>query len=149
MFDSYIDAASLCYREGLLTPQALLNIVDHTTTALARINFGTGSERQRISRLQEYQLAVRRVQYILNQDGYTNILTNIIEHNHNSNNNTIKQNEEFITKNNILSSEQIHDINQVTSTIINKHHDDSDEEKESKHAISTNAALGPGGFGYL
>lgn len=155
MFDSYIDAASLCYCEGLLTPQALLRIVDHTTTALARINFGTGSERQRISRLQEYQLAVRRVQYILNQDGYSHFLSNITEHNNgvsHSNNTIVADGDELSSSSlssNSVPSESFSRIKQVTNTIITKHHDDSDDEKESKHVITTHAALGPGGFGYM
>lgn len=65
VFDSYIDAAAVCYRNGLMDAGALLALIDECTDALARVTFGYGNESQRVARLQDYQLAVRRAHYTL------------------------------------------------------------------------------------
>jgi hypothetical protein len=77
VFDSYVDAATLCCSHGMLTPAALFAVIDETTTCLSKVKFGMGTnEAQRVARLQEFTLAVRRAHYMLSageEEGKMNV----------------------------------------------------------------------------
>jgi hypothetical protein len=63
VFDSYVDAAVVCFQAGLITAAGLRAVVDGATRELAAVTFT--DERQPVMRLHEYQTAVRRAQHAL------------------------------------------------------------------------------------
>ena len=58
IFDSYVEAAAVCYEAGLLPAAGVRRVVDAATAGLAATNFA--NERQRVARLDEFTRAVGR-----------------------------------------------------------------------------------------
>lgn len=62
MFDSYVEASLIAAQQGFLSVESLETMVEHTTRELAAVSFSPANELQRVLRLQEYTMAVRRSQ---------------------------------------------------------------------------------------
>ncbi len=58
IFDSYVEAAAVCFEAGLLPAAGVRRVVDAATAGLAATNFA--NERQRVARLDEFTRAVGR-----------------------------------------------------------------------------------------
>ena len=58
LFDSYAEAAVICYEAGLLSRAAAARVIDAVTVQLGAVTFA--NERQRLARLEEFQRAVGR-----------------------------------------------------------------------------------------
>jgi hypothetical protein len=58
-FDSYVDAAYICYEHGLITEKGLSSVISATTSDLSEIQFGT-DEQMKTARLKEFQTAVTK-----------------------------------------------------------------------------------------
>jgi len=59
VFDSYIDAAFICFQHGLITTSGLHKVVATTSIELSQVNFT--DERMKSARLEEYNDAVKRM----------------------------------------------------------------------------------------
>jgi hypothetical protein len=60
VFDSYIDAAYICFKHGLITAKGLKQVIDTATNDLSNVMFT--DEKMKSSRLEEYNNAVKRTQ---------------------------------------------------------------------------------------
>ena len=64
VFDSYVEAATVAFEAGLLSPAGLQAVIDGTTSDLAAVTFGSSGQK-RLARLQEWQSAMRRAEMVL------------------------------------------------------------------------------------
>jgi hypothetical protein len=63
VFDSYIDAAFICFEHGLITTSGLQKVVATTSIELSQVNFT--DERMKSARLEEYNDAVKRMRSVM------------------------------------------------------------------------------------
>lgn len=63
VFDSYVDAAFICFQHGLITTRGLRQVVASTSFELSQVNFT--DERMKSARLEEYNDAVKRMHSVM------------------------------------------------------------------------------------